>query len=151
MDDCLAIRQLLCKVFSQDPDFEIVGTASNGRLALSKIKHLKPDIITLDIEMPEMNGFVALVEIRKLYPTLPVVMFSTLTDKGAQASLDALSLGASDCAKKPSSIDSLQNAKQYLERELVSKIKAIVRKKISPCVKTLPRNPAYRICLERKT
>jgi len=90
------IRKLLSDALSGDPALEVVGTASDGRIALAKIPLLKPELITLDIEMPVMNGLEALAAVRKLYPKLPVIMFSTLTEHGAAATLDALSVGASD-------------------------------------------------------
>jgi len=102
VDDSVVIRRLLSDTLSGDPALEVVATASDGRIALTKISQLKPDLITLDIEMPVMDGLEALREIRKLYPRLPVIMFSTLTERGAAATLDALSLGASDYATKPS-------------------------------------------------
>src|ERR1700682_6226576 len=102
VDDSVVIRRLLTDTLSGDPALQVVGTASDGRIALAKIPRLKPDLITLDIEMPVMDGLETLAAVRKLYPTLPVIMFSTLTERGAAATLDALSLGASDYATKPS-------------------------------------------------
>ena len=102
-----------------------MGTASDGRIALAKIAQLKPDLITLDIEMPVMNGLETLAALRKLYPKLPVIMFSTLTDRGAAATLDALSLGASDYATKPSNVGSPAAAIDRIRSELIPKIKAL--------------------------
>jgi two-component system, chemotaxis family, protein-glutamate methylesterase/glutaminase len=102
VDDSVVIRKLLSDTLSGDRALEVVGTASDGRIALAKIPQLKPDLITLDVEMPVMNGLETLVAVRKLYPKLPIIMFSTLTEHGAAAALDALSLGASDYATKPS-------------------------------------------------
>ena len=78
VDDSVVIRRLLCETLGTDPELEVVGSASDGHIALAKISQLHPDLITLDIEMPVMNGLETLVELRKLYPKLPVVMFSTL-------------------------------------------------------------------------
>ena len=89
---------MLCEALTSDPAIEVAATAANGHIALSKIPQVNPDLITLDIEMPVMNGLEALVQIRKLYPKLPVIMFSTLTERGAASTLEALSLGASDYA-----------------------------------------------------
>src|SRR3982074_1466379 len=102
VDDSVVIRRLLSDTLSGDPTLEVVGTASDGRIALAKISRLKPDLITLDIEMPVMDGLETLAAVRKLYPNFPVIMFSTLTERGAAATLDALSLGASDYATKTS-------------------------------------------------
>src|SRR5205823_1819518 len=83
------------------------------------------DLITLDIEMPVMNGLETLTAIRQLYPKLPVIMFSTLTERGASATLDALALGASDYASKPSSVGNLSSATERIRTELIPKIKAL--------------------------
>ena len=125
VDDSVVIRRLLSETLSGDRALEVVGTASDGRIALAKISVLKPDLITLDIEMPVMDGLEALRTIRKLYPKLPVIMFSTLTERGAAATLDALSLGASDYATKPSNVGSPAVAIERIRRELIPKIKAL--------------------------
>jgi len=125
VDDSVVIRKLLSDALSGDPALEVVGTASDGRIALAKIPLLKPELITLDIEMPVMNGLEALAAVRKLYPKLPVIMFSTLTEHGAAATLDALSLGASDYATKPSNSGSLAVAAEAVHNELIPKIKAL--------------------------
>src|ERR1700678_4673558 len=85
VDDSVVIRKVLCEVLSGDPQIEVVGTASNGRLGLAKIEQLHPDLITLDVEMPVLDGLKMLAELRKLYPKLPGVMFSTVTERGAGA------------------------------------------------------------------
>jgi two-component system chemotaxis response regulator CheB len=78
VDDAVVVRKIVTDALSHDPSIEVVGTASNGRIALSRIPQLNPDVVTLDIEMPELNGLETLKEIRKTYPRLPVIMFSTL-------------------------------------------------------------------------
>jgi two-component system, chemotaxis family, protein-glutamate methylesterase/glutaminase len=125
VDDSVVIRRLLCDTLSTDPGLEVVGSASDGRIALAKISQLHPDLITLDVEMPVMNGLETLAEIRKLYPKLPVIMFSTLTERGAGATLEALSLGASDYATKPSNTGSPAAAIEAIRNDLISKIKAL--------------------------
>jgi two-component system chemotaxis response regulator CheB len=125
VDDSVVIRKLLTDTLSGDSTMEVVGTAINGRVALSKLSQLKPDLITLDIEMPVMNGLETLAAIRKLHPKLPVIMFSTLTEHGAAATLDALSLGASDYATKPSNTGSYPIAIERIRAELIPKIKAL--------------------------
>ena len=125
VDDSVVIRKLLTDTLSDDSAIEVVGTASDGRIALSKLAQLKPDLITLDIEMPVMNGLETLAAIRKLHPKLPVIMFSTLTEHGAAATLDALSLGASDYATKPSDSGSYPVAVERVRAELIPKIKAL--------------------------
>src|SRR3974377_1906882 len=95
VDDSVVIRKVLCEALPTAAEIEIAGSAADGRIALSKIPLLNPDLITLDVEMPGMSGLETLVEIRKLYPKMPVIMFSTLTERGASITIDALSLGAS--------------------------------------------------------
>jgi two-component system, chemotaxis family, protein-glutamate methylesterase/glutaminase len=125
VDDSVVIRRLVTNVLSDDADIDVVGTASSGRIALSKIRQLKPDIVTLDVEMPDMNGLEALVELRKLYPRLPVIMFSSVTERGAAATLDALSKGANDYVTKPSAVGSVDEAVASVRRQLVPKIKVL--------------------------
>ncbi len=102
VDDSAVIRRLLGDLLASEVEIVVAGTAANGRQALARIPEVKPDLITLDIEMPGMDGLETLVEIRKLYPKLPVIMFSALTERGGTATLDALARGASDYVTKPS-------------------------------------------------
>jgi two-component system chemotaxis response regulator CheB len=125
VDDSVVIRKLLSDTLSGDPALEVVGVASDGRIALAKLPVLKPDLITLDIEMPVMDGLETLAAIRKVHPKLPVIMFSTLTEHGAAATLDALSLGASDYATKPSNAGNATIAIDRIRAELIPKIKAL--------------------------
>ncbi|MGB9205204.1 MAG: chemotaxis response regulator protein-glutamate methylesterase [Terriglobales bacterium] len=124
VDDSVVTRRMLSSTLSGDPGLEVVGTASDGRIALAQIPLLKPDLITLDIEMPVMDGLETLAVIRKLYPQLRVIMFSVLTERGAAATLDALALGASDYATKPSNVHPA-NAAAEIRLELIPKIKAL--------------------------
>src|SRR5690606_24895089 len=101
VDDSAVIRRIVCDVLERDPDLEVVGTASNGRIALDRIERLSPDVITLDIEMPEMDGLETLRELRARRIRTPVIMFSTLTERHASATFEALALGASDYVTKP--------------------------------------------------
>jgi len=125
VDDAVVVRRIISDVLAHDPSLEVVGVAANGRIALEKIRRLEPDLITLDIEMPEMDGLQTVTEIRKLYPRLPVIMFSTLTERGAAASLNALALGANDYVTKPSNVGSVSAAMQCLRDDLIPKIKAL--------------------------
>ena len=127
VDDAVVMRRMITEVLERDPQLEVVGTAANGRIALQKIPQINPDLITLDVEMPEMDGIETLKEIRKIYPKLPVIMFSTLTARGASTTLDALTHGASDYVTKYSNIGSLTEGIERLETELVPKIKAHCR------------------------
>jgi chemotaxis response regulator CheB len=102
VDDSAVIRRLLGDLLASAPGIVVAGTAANGGQALARIPEVKPDLITLDIEMPGMDGLETWVEIRKLYPKLPVIMFSALTERGGTATLDALARSASDYVTKPS-------------------------------------------------
>src|SRR5579871_3488806 len=124
VDDAVVVRKALSEGLSHDPDLEVVGTASNGRLALAKLQTLCTDVILLDIEMPEMNGLEAIPEIRKILPKTPIIMFSTLTERGAEATLDALSLGATDYVTKPSNMD-MGATSSSITTELIPKIRAL--------------------------
>ena len=125
IDDSVVIRKVLSETLASDEELEIVGTASDGKIGLAKIAQSHPDLVTLDVEMPVMNGLETLVEVRKLYPQLPVIMFSTLTERGAAATLDALSLGASDYVTKPSNTGSMAGAIERIKADLIPKIKAL--------------------------
>ncbi len=127
IDDAVVIRRLVSDVLNADPAIEVVGTAANGRIGLAKIPQVNPDLVTLDIEMPEMDGLATLAAIRKAYPLLPVIMFSTLTARGAAATLDALALGANDYVTKPANVGSVAAAIERVREDLVPKIKAFCR------------------------
>src|SRR3954462_16011272 len=120
VDDSVVVRKLLSEAMSSSPELEWAGTASSGAIALAKIPPLNPDIVTLDIEMPGLNGIQTLIEIRKLYAKLPVIMFSTLTERGAAITLEALALGASDYLTKPTNSSSLASAMEQVRSELVT-------------------------------
>ncbi|HEV7865302.1 MAG TPA: response regulator, partial [Acidimicrobiia bacterium] len=125
VDDSVVVRRLVTRVLEEDPDIEVVGAAANGRIALAKIAQLQPDVVTLDIEMPELDGLATLTELRPRWPRLPVIMFSTLTERGAEATLEALSLGASDYVTKPSGLHNAAEAMAAVKAELVPRVKAL--------------------------
>lgn len=125
VDDSAVMRRMVTTTIETDPDLRVVGTAANGQLALERIEALKPDVVTLDIEMPVMSGLEALPTIRKTWPRLAVIMCSTLTERGASATLDALTLGASDYVTKPTATGSLTESKDRLGADLIPKIKAL--------------------------
>jgi two-component system chemotaxis response regulator CheB len=125
VDDSVVIRRLLTDILSQDPEIEVAGTAPNGRIALAKLPQLAPDLVTLDIEMPEMDGLATLPELRKAYPKLPVIMFSTLTERGAGATLEALARGATDYVAKPANVGSVAAGMDSVRSQLLPKIKSL--------------------------
>jgi two-component system chemotaxis response regulator CheB len=125
VDDSAVIRKVLGDLLGQDPAIEVVGSAPNGKVALEKLSSLNPDIITLDIEMPEMNGLDVVREIRQRGNQVPIIMCSSLTADGASHTLDALALGASDYVTKPSSHG--VNTRDVVGDDLLRKIKALAK------------------------
>lgn len=128
VDDSVVMRKLITDVLTQDGGIEVVGSAPNGRLALQKIPQINPDFVTLDVEMPEMDGVAALRELRKTYPRLPVIMFSAVTQRGASATLEALAAGANDYVTKPQDSLDLFDSMAKLKEDLVPKIYAHCRR-----------------------
>src|SRR5690242_2310602 len=100
IDDSVVVRRTLRTVLGEDPEIEVLGTAPDGNIGLRCIADDRPDVVTLDVEMPGMSGIETLVAIRRGYPDLPVIMYSSLTERGALVTLDALALGAVDYATK---------------------------------------------------
>jgi len=127
VDDSVVVRRLVSDALSADGALEVVGVAANGRIALARIPQLNPDLITLDIDMPEMDGLETLRELRKTQPRLPVIMFSTVTERGASATLDALALGANDYVTKPANLGSISLAIEHVREQLIPVIKAHCR------------------------
>ena len=126
VDDSAVMRRIIALSLGKHPGIEVAGFASNGLEAIEAVGQLKPDLVTLDIEMPEMDGLAALREIRKTERRMPIIMFSTLTHKGAQATILALTRGASDYVEKPGSgsID-MEGSFAVLATELIPKVLAL--------------------------
>lgn len=125
VDDSVVVRRLVSDALGSDPRIEVVGTAANGRVALAKIDQVNPDLITLDIEMPVMDGLETLEHLRREHPRLPVVMFSTLTERAAKATLDALERGARDYVTKPANVGSVTESINAVRHQLVPKVLAL--------------------------
>ncbi len=121
VDDSAVMRQLLTSLLAEDPEIEVVGTAADPHIARERIKALNPDVVTLDVEMPHMDGLTFLRKIMTLRP-MPVVMISTLTQRGAETTLEALEIGAVDFIAKPTG--DLAAGLPELAAELSRKIKA---------------------------
>lgn len=127
IDDSALIRQMLTKIFESSGDIEVVGTAADPLIAREKIKKLKPDVLTLDIEMPRMDGLTFLKNLMRLRP-MPVVMISTLTEKGAAVTLEALELGAVDFVAKPK-VD-VSNSLTHYADDIIAKVKMAAKAKV---------------------
>jgi two-component system chemotaxis response regulator CheB len=135
VDDSATMRSLIASVLQRDPEIEVVGEAGDPLEARQAIKALNPDVITLDVEMPNMNGLEFLEKIMRLRP-MPVVMVSTLTVRGAEATVEALELGAIDCIAKPSTggLEAFQ--------DLPFKVKAAAKAKVRPLRSVSDAKPA---------
>jgi two-component system chemotaxis response regulator CheB len=129
VDDSALVRQLLTEILSADPGIEVVGTAQDAYMAREKIKRLNPDVLTLDVEMPRMDGIQFLRNLMRLRP-MPVVMCSSLTEHGADVTLDALGLGAVDFVTKPK-VDVAYRLEEYAQ-EITAKVRAAAHARVVP-------------------
>ena len=136
VDDSATMRSLISVALRRDPEIEVVGMAGDPIEARAAIKALNPDVITLDIEMPNMNGLDFLEKIMRLRP-MPVVMVSTLTSAGAEATLEALELGAVDCVAKPAGLAA--NPDSFVE--LIEKVKMAARSSVRPRTEAIKADP----------
>ena len=127
VDDSVVMRRLLSEAVSSDPGMEVAGYAANGRIALALMDQVAPDIVTLDVEMPVMDGLNTLKAMRAAGRTLPIIMFSTLTERGAEATIDALASGASDYVAKPAGTGDYNAARERIREAPVPRIKALCR------------------------
>jgi two-component system chemotaxis response regulator CheB len=123
VDDSAVIRKVLSDVMREDPELEVVACAANGKLALEELERVRPDVVTLDVDMPELNGLETIARMRQKGYQLPIIMCSSMTSAGAAQTLEALALGASDFVTKPSSHGA--NARDVVGAELIQKIKAL--------------------------
>ncbi|MGA7156960.1 MAG: chemotaxis response regulator protein-glutamate methylesterase [Acidobacteriaceae bacterium] len=151
VDDSVVIRRILSRLLSEDPAMEVVGFAANGSGALAQAARLQPDVITMDVEMPEMDGLAAVRALRSHGCTAAIIMCSTLTSRGARSTIDALMQGADDYVTKTSTISTTGDAVDELRQELLPKIKqfAIGRKPRRPL--QAQGNPAPTACVPNST
>lgn len=127
IDDSALIRQLLTEILNSDPEIEVIGAAADPIIARDKIKQLNPDVLTLDVEMPKMDGVTFLKNLMRLHP-MPVVMVSSLTGRGADITLEALEIGAVDFVTKPK-ID-VSHSLQHYSEEIIYKVKAAANARV---------------------
>jgi two-component system chemotaxis response regulator CheB len=139
VDASFVNRQVVGDELTKDPDIDVVGLAASGQIALAKLNKVSPDAILLDVEMPEMDGLQTLARLRQSHPKLPVIMFSTLTERGSITTLDAFSLGASDYMTKPAIEGNELAARQKIREELIPKIKYLCRRGPRPSRPNAPR------------
>lgn len=125
VDDSVVIRRLLTDALSADSDVDVVATAANGQLALAKLETARPDVIVLDVEMPVLDGLGTLRELRKRDRRLPVIMFSTLTERGARITIEALASGASDYVTKPANVGSIGESREAVRTQLLPRVRAL--------------------------
>ncbi|MFC4387418.1 chemotaxis response regulator protein-glutamate methylesterase [Gracilibacillus marinus] len=148
VDDSAFMRKMIGDILNQSDVLDVIGTARNGQDALKKIEEWNPDVVTLDVEMPLMDGIETLKEIMNRYPT-PVVMLSSLTKAGADKTIEAISIGAIDFIAKPSGSISL-NIKE-IEREIISKVEAAATSTLLPKKKMIVSNSAEPIAMKKRT
>jgi two-component system chemotaxis response regulator CheB len=129
IDDSAVARRVISDLLAEDPAIEVAGTAAHGRVALAKIPQLKPDLVTLDLEMPEMDGLQMLAVLRKDHPALPVIVLSSMTARGAAITLESLTLGARDYITKPAGFGAAEaeSARREMQHQLIARIKAFAR------------------------
>lgn len=155
VDDSALYRKLVTDLLSELPNVEVVGVAGTGRIALRKIEACKPDLVTLDIEMPEMDGLEVLTHLRASHPELKTIVLSHYTARGADLTLKALHLGAADYVTKPAKSTAMAQSIEMLRRELLPKISELTATspsmegiEQSPVIK--PPDPFHAPCIARR-
>lgn len=125
VDDSAVMRSLLRSVVAADASLEVVGTAADGKAGLQLIEILRPDLVLLDVEMPVMDGLATLRELRRRRYLMPVIMCSSLTQRGARVTIEALACGASDYVAKPAGQSDRETARRMLAHDLIAKVRAL--------------------------
>ncbi|MGC8736617.1 MAG: protein-glutamate methylesterase/protein-glutamine glutaminase [Dissulfurimicrobium sp.] len=138
VDDSLVFRKILTEALDKDPGIRIVGAAANGKEALQLIRTLRPHLVVLDVEMPEMDGLQTLDEIRRQRLNVGVIMFSSLTIEGATTTLEALAKGAFDFVPKPTGTGAFLESVKRIKGELIPRIRAYAESKINRVIQRGP-------------
>lgn len=125
VDDTATIRRVVADVINSDPGLEVLGMARNGAHALELVPELEPDIITLDMEMPRMGGIETLEHLREKHDDIPVIVFSSVTERGAEITIDALLAGANDYVTKPAGLGGPEEARAHIRKNLLPKIRLL--------------------------
>ncbi|MEM7558934.1 MAG: response regulator, partial [Planctomycetota bacterium] len=128
-DDSAVMRRLIKTALKIDPELDVICEAKHGQDALGKMFDARPDLVVMDVEMPVMDGIEAVKEIRKRSATLPIIMFSSLTSRGAELTLDAIEAGASDFSCKPANAGRIEAALAQVQGDLIPKIRQWVHRK----------------------
>ncbi len=127
VDDSVVVRRVVSSVLADDPQLEVVGAAVDGQMALEMLDPLSPDVVLLDVEMPKLNGLETLKVLRRTHPKMIVIMFSSLTERGASVTTDALLTGANDYVAKPGGthMTDPEAGRRTIREELIPKIKQL--------------------------
>lgn len=136
IDDSVVVRKALSQLVQQDPQLELAGTAPTASIGIQKIEQTNPDVVVMDVEMPEMNGIEATSRIRQTWTRLPILMCGTLTERGAETTLRALAAGASDYIAKPSSTGGFgEDSVHTFRQDFIAKVKALAsRREVLPAL-----------------
>lgn len=126
VDDSVVARAIVAGALAGDPQIEVVGTAANGRIALALVEQLVPDLVTMDLEMPVMDGIETVRALRRRGDRLPIIMFTSVSAQDAKATFDALAAGATDFVTKPSSMASSEASLEQVAKHLIPRIRALV-------------------------
>jgi two-component system, chemotaxis family, protein-glutamate methylesterase/glutaminase len=136
VDDSFIVRRIVGEELRAQPDIEIVGEAATGRVAIDLVNALLPELIVLDVEMPEMDGLTALTKIHQTHPEIPIIMFSSFTELGASTTLEALARGAADFFTKPKGSGGLDASRQLIRDQLATAIRELTSKRRKSLVAT---------------
>jgi two-component system chemotaxis response regulator CheB len=148
VDDSMFIRNIVGRIFREEPSIEVVGSAVDGLDAIGKVSELRPDVVTLDVEMPRMTGLEAIRKIRAAWPPVKIIMLSTLTEAGARVTIDALLSGANDYVSKTNPDGSHELPIPRLKHDLITKIRqffparAAMPPPVAPMARPVPFQPA---------